>query len=96
MDEFNNRIDAQRTVLQIVNRRFKGNEQLFGLSRKAIERWVVANRRDPRDELSSLLQAISEKLLFLANRSQEQISDEYQGLSSEVEHLTSKLAKLAP
>ena len=81
MSEFNNRVSAQRTLLQIVNARRWRNEDLFGLSSKAIERWVSVNRIDPDCALVNLIYSASEKLYFLANKSQEQISDEYKMMS---------------
>ena len=51
MNEFNSRIAAQRNVLQLVNRKNWGKEELFGLSRQAIDRWVSVNRIDPESQL---------------------------------------------
>jgi hypothetical protein len=77
MNEFNNRIAAQRQILQLVNGKKKEKEDLFGLSSKAIDRWTSANRIDPDLQLVKLIRAASSQLFFLANRSQEQISEEY-------------------
>src|SRR5437870_5432813 len=57
--EFNNRIDAQRRILEIVNQRDSLKEELFGLSSKAIERWASANRIDPQSQIVKLLRAAS-------------------------------------
>lgn len=84
MNEFNNRIAAQRQILQIVNRKQWEKEELLGLSRKAIERWISVNRIDPESRLNVLLLDSSLKLFFLANKSQEQISDEYKIISREI------------
>ena len=84
MNEFNNRVAAQRQVLQLVNRRNWGNEELFGLSSNAIERWIVVNRIDPEAPLVKLIKAASATLFFLANKSQEQVSEEYKIASSEI------------
>ena len=70
MNEFNSRIAAQRNVLQLVNRKNWGKEELFGLSRQAIDRWVSVNRIDPESQLVKLIENVSAKLFFLANRSQ--------------------------
>jgi hypothetical protein len=40
-----------------------------------------------------LLHTISERLFFLATRSQEQVTEEYQNLATEVEGLTRNLKK---
>jgi hypothetical protein len=84
MHEFNNRIAAQRHILQLVNRRNWGKEELFGLSSKAIDRWIASNRIDPETPLIQLVRLVSAKLFFLANKSQEQVSEEYQIASAEV------------
>ena len=84
MNEFNNRVEAQRQILRLVNQNVWVKEELFGLSTKAIERWVSANRVDPESRVVQLVVAASSKLFFLANKSQEQISPEYQAASSEI------------
>lgn len=77
MSEFRNRIAAQRQVLRIINRRQWRKEELFGLSCKAIERWILVNTIDPDCRVVELVKAISGKLFFLANKSQEQVSNDY-------------------
>jgi len=84
MSEFTNRVAAQRLVLQQVNRNAWEKEELFGLSSKAIDRWLSVNRIDPESRLVNLVRTASEKLFFLANKSQEQISDEYRFTSKEI------------
>ncbi|MBD2312969.1 hypothetical protein H6G20_14955 [Desertifilum sp. FACHB-1129] len=84
MNEFNNRIAAQRQILQIVNRKRWEKEELLGLSSKAIERWVSVNQINPELRLVELIITASGKLFFLANKSQEQISEEYKMISREI------------
>jgi hypothetical protein len=84
MNEFNNRIAAQRQVLQLVNRKKWEKEELLGLSSKAIERWISVNRIDPESRLVELVKTASAKLFFLANKSQEQISENYKMISKEI------------
>lgn len=84
MNEFNNRIAAQRQVLQLVNRKKWEKEELLGLSTKAIERWISVNRIDPESRLVELVKTASGKLFFLANKSQEQISEDYKMISKEI------------
>ncbi|HTC95093.1 MAG TPA: hypothetical protein VK699_16735 [Terriglobales bacterium] len=84
MNEFNNRIAAQREVLQLVNRKNWEKEELFGLSSKAIDRWSSVNRIDPESQLVKLIRTASSKLFFLANKSQEQVSEEYNIISREI------------
>jgi hypothetical protein len=90
MDEFNNRIDAQRRVLDVVNSRRLWREELLGLSLNAIERWDRVNRCDDV-ALTRLLKEIGNSLLFLATKSQEQVSDDYRTLSTDVARLTEDL-----
>lgn len=87
MSEFNNRIAAQRKILQLVNKSKSNSEELFGLSRKAIERWVVENHIESNSCLVSLIVSASEKLFFLANKSQEQVSEEYRTIEAELESI---------
>jgi hypothetical protein len=68
-------------LLQLINAGRWHSEELFGLSRKAIERWVLINRIDPDCDLVGLVYRASEALYFLANKSQEQISEEYKLIS---------------
>jgi hypothetical protein len=87
MDEFNNRIAAQRQILEVVNRRRSRKEELFSLSAKAIERWILVDRVDPESHVVQLLKAASAKLFFLANRSQEQVTDDYRSASRDISAL---------
>lgn len=84
MNEFNNRIAAQRQILQLVNRKKWEKEELLGLSSKAIERWISVNRIDTESRLVELVKTASAKLFFLANKSQEQISEDYKMISKEI------------
>lgn len=91
MTEFNNRINAQRDTLKIVNSQENQNEPLLGLSEKAIDRWVINNNIHGSDPLVPLIKEISEKLFFLANKSQEEITEDYKNLSMKVSALISEL-----
>lgn len=82
--EFNNRISAQRAILRTVNQGFPGREQLFGLSSKAIDRWVSINCIAPSEKIVGLLREASSQLFFLANKSQQQVSDGYSAAQSAV------------
>lgn len=92
MTEFNNRIDAQRVILNLVNRIF-WKEELYGLSTGAIDRWVRVNGIDPLDDLPRAVRESATKLFFLANKSQEQVTDEYRLLSVEVFDLTERITR---
>ena len=91
MHEFNNRIQAQRSVLQIVNSKAWKREELCGISGKAIERWAMANTIEPRSRLVVLLRSVADELFFVANKSQEQITDEYRARSRRVESLAAEI-----
>jgi len=91
MEEFNNRIDAQRHILRLVNAAQR-KEALFGLSAKAIERWMLSNQLDKHSRLVNLVHQAADKLFFLANRSQEQISEEYKLLSQEIASIAENIA----
>ena len=93
MDEFNNRMDAQRDILEVVNRQAGGSEELCGLSKKAIERWITSNQLNRKSDTCNILFQIAKKLFFLANKSQEQITEEYKALSSEISALKINLEK---
>jgi hypothetical protein len=84
MSEFNNRIAAQRKILHAVNRGGSFSEELFGLSRRAIDRWILENHIESESRLVRLINEASEKLFFLANKSQEQVSEEYKTVSTEI------------
>ena len=90
MSEFNNRIAAQRDILVCVNGK-NWSEELFGLSSGAIERWMSVNNIKPDSLLVKLVKESAEKLFFLSNKSQEQITDDYKILSSKVSVLTKKM-----
>jgi hypothetical protein len=91
MNEFNNRIVSQRDALKIVNSTESYNEPLLSLTEKAINRWVESNGIDGRDTIISLLKSLSGTLFFLANKSQEQISEDYTILSKKVSEQLSQL-----
>lgn len=93
MSEFNNRISAQRDILSAINN-LKWTEELFGLSSGAIERWASANRLDKTSDLVILIYQVAEKLFFLSNKSQEQVTEEYKHLSVEVTALTGVIEKV--
>ncbi len=91
MNEFNNRIAAQRQILQRINCKHWEKEELFGLSSKAIERWIFINRIDPDSRVVGLIKTASSKLFFLANKSQEQISDKYTSVSKEISEISKEI-----
>jgi hypothetical protein len=83
VSDFNNRIEAQRDILRVVNSRTWPIEQLYALSDGAIQRWIMINHIDAKSEIASLVVNAGDALNFLANQSQEQVSGEYQMRSKE-------------
>ena len=61
------------------------------MSSGALDRWVQANSLDRSSRLVRLLLEAAGKLFFLANKSQEQITAEYQLRSDEVSGLTEEI-----
>lgn len=94
MTEFSNRIDAQRNILKIVNAYINKKEHLLGLSGKAIERWCSINQISSETELVEKITEVSRKLFFLANKSQEQVTNEYKSISHEISYLTNTISDL--
>ncbi len=92
MNQFQNRMSAQRQILGLVNGKHWHAEELCGLSNKAIERWTAVNAIESNSNLVELIKIASGKLFFLANKSQEQISEDYQTASREVAELTNAIA----
>jgi len=90
MSEFNNRIAAQREILLGVNSG-SWQEELFGLSSGAIDRWVNVNRLESGSSLVELIRQAADKLFFLSNKSQEQVTGDYKLLSGEVSALTAQI-----
>jgi hypothetical protein len=93
MEEFVSRMAAQRRVLELVNQRQWPKEELFGLSRKAIDRWMAVNGVRSESRVAGLICAAAEKLFFLANKSQEQISADYIGISNEFRVIAQEIEK---
>lgn len=91
MSDFNNRIDAQRNILRLVNTYDWQAEELSGLSSKAINRWILANQIDATSPLAELIGFAGLALFFLANKSQEQVTDEYKHRSQQVAVLISQI-----
>ena len=84
MSEFSNRIDSQRKILRTVNKVQWQGEPLLSLSQRAISRFTKVNQLAENCDIVRLLTQVSEKLYFLANKSQEQVTEEYRTLASEV------------
>ncbi len=82
--------------MRIVNKTPLGPEELCGLSSKAIDRWMSVNRLDASMRVVSLMREASSKLFFLANMSQQQVTDEYliaeSAIAAVVEKLKQELA----
>lgn len=90
--EFNNRVELQRTVLKIVNKAYF-EHQLTGLSKPAMENWLMMNNIVQNDIIEVLFK-ISEKLFFIANKSQDQITEEYKNLQLSINGDIKKLNQI--
>ena len=90
MKEFNNRIELQREVIKIVNNS-KFKNQITGISKKAIQRWIMDNSVPTNSEIIEILYLISNKLFFLANKSQEQITENYKKIKFEISKIVTEL-----
>jgi hypothetical protein len=64
---------------------------LLSLTEKAIDRWSRNNKVDAHDSIVTLLKSMSGTLFFLANKSQEQVTEDYKVLSDKVSKQLSKL-----
>ncbi|WP_313246253.1 hypothetical protein [Stenotrophomonas rhizophila] len=95
MNSFNDRIEAQRSILRAVNSALWPVEPLHGLSRKSIDRWMIANRVDPHCPIVDLILSAAGKLMFLANKSQEQITDEYSQRVGDINSIVIDIAREA-
>ena len=91
MAEFNDRIKAQRSILKVINSKSR-KEELFGLSELAISRWINANNIKD-NVLISFVYKSGDKLFFLANKSQEQVTDDYVILVNEIKLIAQKIKK---
>lgn len=90
--EFNSRVELQRRVLKIVNSS-EYKIQLTGLSKPSLDTWVASNNVTEKNIKSSLFR-ISEQLFFIANKSQDQITEEYQNLQSNITREIFSLKKM--
>lgn len=90
--EFNSRVDLQREVIKILNEKDFKNK-LNGLSKPAIDSWIVNNNISD-DLLKNCLITISEKLFFIANKSQDQVTEEYKDLQISVKNNIMELKKV--
>lgn len=95
MHEFNNRVEAQRTVLSYINSIKWEVEELFGLSKSSINRWVLMNRLKLEDPLVQLVFEVSSNLFFLANKSQEQVDAAYAVKVRRVSDITDSILVLS-
>ena len=90
MTDLTDRMTMQRRVLRLVNSH-RWEEELFGLSADALDRWSVSNRLGADSELGGLLRRISESLFFLATRSQEPVDEQYRAQSRDIAALIEEL-----
>ncbi|MEK5756619.1 hypothetical protein [Acinetobacter variabilis] len=90
MSEFQNRVNLQRQIIALVNKKLKFKEPLASLSYGCITRWKK-NNTEVLDQTYEILLDLSNKVLFLATKSQEQITEEYAFKSSQAVEKTKYL-----
>ncbi len=90
--EFNSRVDLQREVIKIINKK-SCKHQLTGLSKPAIDSWCM-NNNISEGMLRDNLVTIAEKLFFIANKSQDHITEEYRDLQLSVRKNIERLKEL--
>jgi hypothetical protein len=90
MSEFSNRVEAQRVVLRTINEA-SWKEELFGLSRGAIERWASSNGLSRDSKLVELSLKAAGELASLAAHSDSPIAAEYRFASLRLKDLTNEL-----
>lgn len=93
MSEFSNRIEAQRAILKTVNKLAWDEEPLHSLTKSSLDRWVSKNQLKPDSTIHELLLEASKKLFFLANKSQEQVTEDYMALSAKVSQIHDKISQ---
>lgn len=93
MGELDSRIEMQRRVLALVNGHTSAAERLFGLSHKAIDRWVSANGLERGKPLVVMLMTIADRLSFLAAKSQDHLSQQRMLAVDEIEKVFGELAR---
>ncbi|WP_159122806.1 hypothetical protein [Acinetobacter variabilis] len=82
MNEFQNRVNLQRQIISLINSKLKFTEPLASLSYGCINRWKN-NNKEVLNQTYEILIDLSNKVLFLATKSQEQITEEYAFKSKE-------------
>ena len=70
-NSFMNKVAAERRVLSIVNARFRGSEQLPGLSKPTIDLWQRAVGAQATDQVVTTLLCLAELCQSLSDRSHE-------------------------
>lgn len=93
MDEFNSRVGAQRAIVNAVNAR-STTEPLFGLSRRSIDRWIRGNKLNNDDAIVQQVNLAARELFFLANHSEDQISDQYRTASEKLSDIRDDIDRM--
>jgi hypothetical protein len=91
MNEFNSRMAAQRRIVHLVNGNSKGKEELLGLSRQAIDRWIITNGIDTDSRLVGLIKDAAYRIFCLATKSQEQVSEDYRAIVQDIDTFVKKI-----
>lgn len=77
LPEFVSRMRAQRSAVKLINSSSVWSEPIFGLSNDSIERFLRNNGGSVSRDLAFAIKETASSLSFLANHSQDQITDAY-------------------
>lgn len=80
-NSFLNKVSAERRVLSVINARFRGDKQLAGLSKSAIDLWQRKVGAQATDEVIETLIALADVCQSLSDRNHES----FRPLNPEVE-----------
>ena len=77
MEEFSSLVEVQRHLVKAVNSHPWKQEQLFALTKKAIQRWSAVNGMNPESYLVQLLKSASSEVFVMANHRDDPIAGTY-------------------
>jgi hypothetical protein len=77
MGEFSSRVEAQRRILKVVNRKNWSGDQLFAVTIPAIQLWASTIGLDTSTPVVKLLHSASAQIFVMANHSDDPIAGSY-------------------
>jgi hypothetical protein len=84
-NSFLNKVSAERRVLTVINAHFRGNKQLAGLSKSAIDLWQRKVGAQATDEIIEILVVLAGLCQSLSDRSHESFKPLNQELEEQLE-----------